>query len=401
MQPLLDLWSAALPALVFLMAPFLASTAVALGCAAVHAWLKRQPDVGEPAGDWLTELASGVVPRATVGIAPEIVGSMDGYWPDSTFIGLSPRTWIDRGRAGRAVAAHELGHAQAWAEVPERAALLGTGRKLLQHATAVAGAGILTAALLDSPFAAGVAVLALAFALLGHVATLLDEGDASLRAATLLEARGLRSRGTDLAMASAFAVYLAPALVHAAFLLGSPWLVDALLVPTRPLPTNAAPGLWAILLLSPLLLLRAAQVLVESHSPPPITTEFRLNWTLFQERSWEFHSGTIVLLWLVLTYDQPVSAGLAPLFLLGAVPAMGPLGAIGRMVVVLPLFFVLALLGFLREAPHARSIRAPRASDPLSLISTDNPWPARAAGLVRVAWLPLLAVLVTRAVSGW
>ncbi|MCB9675835.1 MAG: zinc metallopeptidase [Alphaproteobacteria bacterium] len=401
MTELVDLFFAALPALAFLVTPFLASTVAALVCAAVHYGLKRQPDLGEPAGEWLTALVAASGPGVKVGVSPEITGSIDGYWPESRFVGLSPRTWVDRGPAGRAVASHELGHALAWARDTRRASTLAMGRRVQQHALPIAGAGMLTAALMDSGIAASVAFVALLVGLVGHVCTLLDEGDASLRAAAELEKRGLRSRGTDLAMLSAFGVYLAPALVHLGFLLGAPWLLDALFAPSVLLPSNSAPGLWAVLLLAPILALRAAQVLAESHTPPPITNEFRLNWTLFQERSWEFHSAVIVLLWLVLTYDEPVSRGLAPLFVLGAIPAMGTLGAIGRMLVVLPIFFVLALLGFLEEPPNVRSLRAPTPTDPLELVRTDSPWSARAIGLLRVGWLPLLVVMVCRAVSGW
>lgn len=401
MQPLFDLSAAAAPALVFLVPPFLTSTVAALVCAAVHWWLKRQPDLGVPAGEWLTGLVRERGPGVAVGVAPELAGSMDGYWPRSRFIGLSPRTWVDRGPAGRAVASHELGHALAWAHERERASWLLQGRQLQQYALAVAGAGLLTAALMDSGIAATIGLLGLAAGLVGHVCTLLDEGDASRRATRVLEERGLRTHGTDLAMISAFGVYLAPAVTHLALLVASPWLLEMMWLPSPSLTENSPIGLWAILLLAPLLALRAAQVLVDAHKPPPITTEFRLNWTMFQERTWEFHAGATVLLWLALTYDEPVSAGLAPLFVLGAVPAMGTLGALGRLVVVLPIFFVLALFGFFTESPNARSLKSPKPSDPLEILDTDSPWSVRAAGLVRVAWLPLLLVLVSRAVSGW
>jgi len=401
MTPLLELWFAAFPAVVLLFTPFLASTVTALLCAVIHSRLKRSGELGEPAGDWLTALVHRQGPGITVGVAPEIFGSMDGYWPQTRFIGLSPRTWLDCSPAGRAIAAHELGHALAWDRDGERARWLARGRQLLHHSLAVAGAGLVTAALLDSLFAAQVAFAALGFALLGHGATLLDEADASRRGAQILDAHGLRSRGTDLAMLAAWCVYLTPAAVHLGTLFAFPWVLDALLTPSPLAHSNSAIGLWAILLLAPFLLLRAAQVLMDSTQPAPISTEFSLNWSLFQERSWEFHSGIIVLLWIALCYDEPISAGLAPLFLLGAIPAMGPLGALGRLVVVLPIFFVLALFGFIQQPDRGRQIRAPRPRDPLTVITTEAPPIARAVGLVRLSWLPLLAVLFTRAVSGW
>jgi Zn-dependent membrane protease YugP len=401
MTPLLDLASASAPAVLALALPFLLSLVAALGCAGVHWTLKRRPSLGRPAGEWLTDIAATAAPGVQVSVAPELAGSADGYWPHSRVIGLSPKTWVDRGPAGRAVASHELGHALAWRADAPRARRLLQLRALLPHARAVAGAGILTAALMDSGLAALVGFTGLLVAVLAHGATLLDEGDASLRATSVLEAHGLRSRGTDTAMLAAFSVYLAPALAHLAILVAYPWFVETALVGPARLTENHAPGLWAILLLSPLLVLRAAQVLAESHRPPPLTTEFRLNWTLFQERSWELHAGSIVLLWLVLTYDQPVSEGLAPLFVLGAIPAMQPLGALGRMVLVLPVYLVLALLGVFEPDKSARTPKVPIPHDPMDLVHRNDGWSARTAGLVRVAWLPLMAVLVTRAVSGW
>lgn len=48
-----------------------------------------------------------------------------------------------------------------------------------------------------------------------------------------------------------------------------------------------------------------------------------------------------------------------------------------------------------------RSTPSPIPGDPLEVIRTDAPWTARAGGLLRIAWVPLVLALVTRAVSGW
>ncbi|MCA9572508.1 MAG: hypothetical protein KC656_31930, partial [Myxococcales bacterium] len=202
-------------------------------------------------------------------------------------------------------------------------------------------------------------------------------------------------------MALALAAYAAPVLVQVGFLCQTEAFVGALLVPTRLSPDNSDLGLWAILLLGPVLLLRAAQVLVDLPGEVPVTSELRLSWNLFQERSWELHSSVIVLLWLFLTFDEPVAQGLAPLFVLGAIPAMATLGALGRVLVVFPVFLVLALGGFYDTVDTARTPRHPAPVGVADLVDPSPPLATRLVSLVRIAWLPLLVALSVRAIQGW
>lgn len=397
---MLPLLLEAAPALGVLFLPFLCGTLAALVCAGVHLVLKRGADLGSSAGVWAGGRVALHGPPVALGVAPEIVGSMDGYWPEQRFVGLSPRTWSDRTRAGRAIAAHELGHALAWREDPAGARARARGRRVQQHALAVAGAGVLTATLLNAPGAAHIAFFALAVGLVGHLATLVDEADASLRGARLLERSGERTPGTDLAMAAAFGVYLAPALAHLGVLLAWPVLTPFMLAGARPGGGNSDLALWAVILLTPLLVLRAMHVIAETVRAEPVTTEFRLNWTLAQERGWEVNAGTIIGLWLALAWDEPLAAGLAPWFLLALIPAMAPLGAIGRLVVVLPIYVGLGLAGVLKDPPRiGRDV--PRPADPMGFIDPAPTGAARWTGLVRLAWVPLVALLFARALSGW
>lgn len=396
MLELLLLFADLSPALAFLALPFLASTLGALGCAAVHRHLKQGDAVGMPTGPWLARLAGAKGPR--VGVAPTIAGSADGYWPKLDYVGLAPKTWVDRTLAGRTVAAHELGHRALWAERPKLAHRLATARSVAEHAFLLAGAGFVVGALLDHSGSVIVGLLALVVGLVAQVGVLADEAHASWRGRAILEAHRLRTRGTDLAMAGAFGVYAVPFLIRALFVVAAPGFAAALLASTGSTATNSPLALWAVLLLFPLLLLRAAQVTLELHRPPVRANAFQLNWTLYQEHAWAFHSGSIVLVWLALGYDEPLLHGLAWLVLLAVLPAMRPLGGLGRLVVLMPLGTVLTLVGFTQPTPR---FRTPPEPDPLAFLPDDDPLLARLSGLVRIAWLPLALVLVRRAVSGW
>lgn len=396
MLELLLLFADLSPAIAFLALPFLASTVGALLCASVHRRLKGSAPVGEATGPWLERrLASSPV---RVGIAPMIAGSADGYWPGLAYIGLAPRTWVDRTLAGRTVAAHELGHASLWVERPRLAERLATARRVSEYAFVAAGAGFVVGALLDHAGSVTVGFAALVVGLVAHLGVLADEAHASWRGRALLKQLGLRTRGSDLAMVSAFGVYAVPFLIRALFLMAAPGFSASLLASTGSSATNSPLALWAVLLLFPLLLLRAAQVTLELHRPPRRTNDFQLNWTLSQEHAWAFHSGSIVLIWLALGYDEPLLRGVEWLFLLAILPAMRPLGGLGRLAVLMPLATVLTLVGFTQPT---RRFATPAEPDPLPFLPSHDHPTARLAGLLRIAWLPLALVLVRRAVSGW
>jgi hypothetical protein len=401
MSDLLLLVSAAAPALVFLATPFLASAVLALAAALLQRRLQRGRQLSTPAGPWLSATVDrGDLPVRVV-VSPEITGSVDGYWPRVGVIGLAPRTWIDRSLAGRMIASHELGHASLWQTHPDLAEVLVRARQLHGAASVLAGSAFLVAALMDSRVAVTIGMAALVLGVIGGVGVIADEATASIRGARLLESEGLRTHATDASMALAAAIYAVPVVLQGIFLANGPAFAASLLASTPLRTTNSDVGLWAILLLTPVLALRAAQVVVDAREPALPATEFRLDWNLFQERSWAFHSSVIVLLWLALTHDEPVSRGTAPLFVLGALPAMSTLGALGRMVVVMPLVTVLALVGFHGPPPTTRSPSFPAPIPARELLEPQPDAWSRAAHWTRIAWLPLALVLVVRAVHGW
>lgn len=402
MTELVLLIVAASPALFFLALPFLGSTVLAVVAAVVQRRLKADASLDQAAGEWLATLVEQRGLPVRVAVSAEITGSMDGYWPRAAIIGLSPRTWIDRSLAGRAIASHELGHAELWAYHPTTAKLLASARQVYGAASLLAGSAFLVGALMDSVVAVVIGFIALFAAIVGGVGVLVDEALASRAGAQTLQSVGLRTLGTDLSMAMAAAIYALPVVLYSAFLMNGSAFAEHLLASSLLRTTNSDLGLWSVLFLAPILALRAAHVVLDGLDPSPTPMEeFRLNWNLFQERSWEFHSSVIVLLWLGLTYDEPVSAGLAPLFVLGALPAMTTLGAIGRLAVVMPLVTLLALSGFYGPPSTTRSPRYPAPVAATDLMAPQAGLATRVLGLVRIAWTPLLLVLVVRAIQGW
>lgn len=406
MRTLLLILLAAAPALVFLALPFLASTVGAVFCAAVHRALKRGPPIGQPAGPWLEDRITQagfhrrhVGPAGLeVGIAPTIAGSADGFWPTLGYIGLAPRTWVDRTLAGRTIAAHELGHALLWMQQTTLARRLAWCRRIAEVAFIGAGAGFLVGGMLDHRPSIALGFLALVLGLVTQIGVLYDEANASWTGRAILDAEGLRTPLTDLAMLAAFLVYAIPFLLRSLFLFAAPGFIAALLASPAAQASNSPLALWAVLLLFPILILRTLQVAMEVHEPPRRSNTFQLNWTLYREHAWAFHSGSIVLLWLALSHDEPLSAGLEWGFLLAILPAMRPLGGLGRLVVLAPLLTVLSLVGFTQPVER---LRAPAEPDPMRFLPDQDHLLARIGGLVRIAWLPLALVLVRRALSGW
>ena len=252
----------------------------------------------QPAGPWLEEQ----VRRLGVPVTVEIHAreGMDAYVPGVGAIGLSQQTWGGCRPGHWAIAAHELGHALNMRLHPFVAQLLPTARLAQHHLWRAFCAALCCAALLRDP-----ALLAPSFGLLvGSVLVSMvvcaDELGASVHGFHLLQA-DQRVRGRDRwiigsSMVSAGWVY-ALALAGQMVVLAC-WPSIAAIVPeVVPAPAfEPSPiALWLFVLLVPILLLRAAHVLIQVLQPEPVTTDFRLFTVMHREGQWEFMAGIGVM----------------------------------------------------------------------------------------------------------
>lgn len=384
------------PVLLLLSLPFLSSAFAGVLLLFVQRRLVDQGPIGGPTGSWLAHRLRSL--PVEVHVSPELVGAVDGFWPRAGIIGLSPRTWTDRTRAGRTIAAHEFGHARLWHTTPRLARRLALARLLHPAALALTASGLLAGGLLHHLPTLLCGLVGLVLSVLAGLGILVDEALASRTGAQWLDSLGLRTRWTDAAMGLSFATYALPVLIRGGFLLAAVPLSRALLVPTPLRDANPSLALWAVLILSPVLLLRAAQVSSEVHTAVT-EDDFRLRRSLFEEHTWAWHSGSIVLLWILLGHDSPLLQGLGPLLGLALLPAVPVLGGWGRTLLVLPFFLVGSLAGLDRPA-RTRSPRHPPPLDARRILPLASP-AQRVLSLHRIAWLPLVPVLLARAISGW
>jgi hypothetical protein len=366
-----------------LAAPFL--TTVAAGALARWAASRGDVDAGGPAGDFL-ERRARAVPGLRIGVTPHEVGPVDAYWPAVGFLGLAPATWSSDRASARAVAAHELGHALArWGPLPELLRMVST---LAWH---VFGASLLVLAVTGEARAVSLAYVGVVVSVVAGVFVLADEVAASVRGARLLREDWRTSMEVERVAWRAFvgsaATYAAPWLTRVVIALSLGGWAAPLVGPSDRWPMLGTLWVVAVLACTPFLLVRVIQVVAEVGWRAPARSDFHVAWTSDRERVLETRTSLVLLIWLALCPASPIDTTVIPLLVLGLVPAMGPLGGLGRALFGLPLAFVRA------PAPAYGP-----ASELLVLVPEHEPAWFRAASLVRIAYVPLLIVLVARAI---
>jgi hypothetical protein len=239
------------------------------------------------------------------------------------------------------------------------------------------------------------------------VATLVEEGLASRAAQRWLATHeprvDVRKRVT-LGLVSAFAIYAGEWVGRAALLVVglaySTWFVAG---EPLALTVDAAWLGWAVFFLTPILALHAGATLIGAIRPPVADTEFRLAWTSQREATWEFHAALVILVWATLAALHPWSRPYAPLVVLAAIPAMGPLAHLGRGMALVPVIAAWAVgahLGAWGDGTRPMRGRAPRPIPATQLAVLNEDGLTRLGRLVRVAYVPLALVWTVRFMGG-
>ncbi|HHO54252.1 MAG TPA: hypothetical protein ENK18_26120 [Deltaproteobacteria bacterium] len=355
------------------------------------------------AGPWLEARIQELGLSVDVEVHPR--DGLDAYWPSVGAIGLSERTWGGCRPGQWTIAAHELGHALNMASSPLIAELLPMARLAQGQLWRAFAAALLCSALLQEP-----ALLPLALALLLGSATVtavvcLDEASASRHGYRMLrEDERMSEADLELARRS----MLGAGTIYGLGLVGqlavlacwgplASWVSAA--PPADPGPIGAG-VLWLTLALIPILVLRAAHVLLQVMSPEPVTTDFRLFTVMHREGQWEFLTGMGVLILVMSLHPLIVSPLGALALVLGTMTAIGPVGGLGRALILFPL--LLLVHRWLERPEEEDDAFFPPATLPdesapaLMALYTDPPWYLRVSWLAHLAYLPLLGLLIFR-----
>lgn len=376
--------------------PSLATVVGLLGC-----WLESQrtgPVLPEAAGPWLEELLRRVRWPVRVEVVP--ADSPDGYWPHTATIGLSERTFGGVRPGDWAVAAHELGHAQNLFARPSMTWLLPGARFCATLGWRLCLGGLLSAALFGEPVAAQVALVALCASVLANVVVCADEIAASRRALAWLAAdprvsTAAHGRARD-AMAAAATTYVLGGVGQLAILLAWTSLV-ARIVGTAALPGSPSDlGVWLVMVVTPLVALRAGLVAWQVAVPEPVPSELDLFALLAREAKWETTCALGVLAMVLALHGAIGGPEVAVAAAIAATVALGPVLGLVLALLMLPL----VVFRRLWPIPVVRTAVLRRARDdvPQAMLAmwADPPWTLRIAWLMPLAYLPLVSVVVFR-----
>ena len=356
-----------------------------------------------PAGEWLQAKVARLAPG--VGVQLHNQEGLDAYFPGVHAIGLSERTWNGHHIEERTVAAHELGHALQIRESVALSHALPVARLINTGGWRISVAALWTGAGFGVDWAVDLAWVCALLTLLAGAVVLADEGGASQRAYRILSADlsiptpDLR-RASD-ALRAAFSLYASTWVGQVLVVLGWPLIGSAALSGTGISLTGAvsAPALWLLFFMMPFFLLRAAHILVQIWRPEPVRSEFRLFTVMQREAQWEFLTGFSVLILIGALYDH----GTGPLFtasmILALMTALGPLGAVGRALVLFPLLLLLRRVTPRQQADDEAlfpETRPEGAAPALMSLYDAPPWYLRMSWASHLAYLPLVFVLVAQ-----
>ncbi len=348
-----------------------------------------------------------------VGVHPDPHGGADGYWPGVGFIALTEGTWKKRYPSSWAVGAHELGHSINIGGSAMLETMLPMARLTYTWSGQAFAAMLMVSALYASPTALWAAFVMALVALVGSAVILADEGMASVHGYRLLQEDG-RLDDSQLeaareSLVGSFSVYLSQFLGRLGIVLC--WFgVSGVVSGAHQFQVTAAStgAMWMTVVLFPIFVLRIAHVLSQVLAPMPVKSEFRLASVVNEEGRWEFLTGIAValLVWnMHAVSDHPAFIGAV---MLAAVPAVGPVAALGRIPVLLPV--LLAVRSLLDEGPDneivgqwMREEQVPGGSAiPAPVLAFYNrpPLYLRYSWLLKISFLPLLVGLVASLLAG-
>lgn len=348
----------------------------------------RGPWLALPAGPWL----EGIVRRLGLAVPIEVqpAGTPDAYWPNTGAIGLSARTWGSCRAGAFAIAAHELGHA-----LTASRPLLGTILPAARLASGLAWrtfAAAAVVALLGTPEALPLALLALVGSVLAAGLVCADEVLASRTALRLLEADPRLRRGLPharVAVAGAGAAYVLEAAARLGVLLAWPAVARlASGAPTLPTAPSTA-ALWWLVGLLPFLAVRTLHGLRQVVDPEPVDSDLQLASVAHREAVLELGTGAGIAVLVLGVHATSSDAPFVVALVLALAAALGPLAGLARVVLAAPF-----------AAPRdARDVGFPplgRGQDlPPALMAlwSDPPWYVRTGWLASLGYLPLLVAL--------
>ncbi len=382
--------------------------ALSAGTAFLTGALRRHRSITtiQTAGEWLTGAVS-VVPGLRCGVSPELAGDADGYWPHAKTITLAANTWRGVDADAQAIAAHELGHAIEHHDRPMLADRLALARRMNGVVTQTFVASALITVLFAAPTLLPIVGISLLLSVTLGTATLIEEALASRAAHRWLASHEPRTdvrKRVTFGLLSAFGIYASEWLGRAALLvvglLYSPWFVAG---EPLALTVDAAWLGWAVFFLTPILALHAGATLIGAIQSPVADTEFRLAWTSQREATWEFHAALVILVWATLAALHPWSRPYAPLVVLAAIPAMGPLTHLGRGMALVPVIAAWAVgahIGLWGDGTRPLRGRTPRPIPATQLAVLHEDGLTRLGRLLRVAYVPLALVWTVRFMGG-
>jgi hypothetical protein len=122
-----------------------------------------------------------------------------------------------------------------------------------------------------------------------------------------------------------------------------------------------------------------------------------------REATWEFHAALVIFVWATLAPLHPWSRPYAPLVVLAAIPAMGPLAHLGRGMTLVPVIAAWAVgahVGVWGDGTRPTRGRAPRPIPSYQLAILHEDGLTRLGRIFRVAYVPLILVWTIRFVAG-
>lgn len=361
----------------------------------------------QAAGPWLEEQIRGLGMDVPVEVHER--EGMDAYIPGVGTIGLSQRTWGGCRPGDWAIAAHELGHAINMRSHPLVAQLLPTARLAQHHLWRAFCAALCCAALLRDPALLPLSLTVLVLSVLVSVVVCADEVGASIHGFRLLQ-RDQRIRGGDpriirSSMVSAGWVYALGLSGQAVTLACWPAIVTIVpeVVPAPAFEPSPI-ALWLFVALVPVLLLRAAHVLIQVLNPEPVTTDFRLFTVMHREGQWEFMAGIGVMALVVGLHPLLADPVGAVALVLATMNAIGPVGGLLSGLILFPVLMIGRRWWERIEQEDDDGLFAPPAipdqgAPALMALYTNPPWYLRMGWLAHLAYLPLLGLLLLRLVS--
>jgi Zn-dependent membrane protease YugP len=386
------------PWLVFLVTVTLPAMLTTLGLLQGR-WSSQRPypSLPSPAGPWIEDH----IRRRGVPVAVEIVpaGSPDAYLPATATLALSEATYAGTSPRDYAVAAHELGHA-GLAVLPVLRWLFPAARLVSALAWRLFVGATVIGLWVGEPAVADLALWALVTSVLAAALVCADEIGASTLARRWLSvdpqvSAWALARATD-ALLSAGGAYVLGWLGRVIVLAGWNPLREVLFAGVGgPIKGMGHLGTWLVLLLLPIVAIRAGLALAQVVRPERLPSQLDL-WALVQRDSlWESLAASCVVATLVVLQASLQGPVLAMAAALATASALGQVQALVLAMVAIP---AMLMARTFRRRPSMRYRWRARDDVPQAMVAmfSDPPWYLRILWLLPLGYVPLAALLFAR-----